>query len=206
LAARQRRADSLAFLLRPGLADPSGDIDVRGFAQAVAEGLTFGEFDAGRYKTINPPPGPACRLTVALPRFDDSSPESPTAVEGAVLRGRLLGECTNLARDMANEPGNALTPREFALRAASAAGTGGVSVEVLDERQIEALGMGLLLGVARGSDEPPRLMVFRYEPHGVAPGGPVLGLVGKGITFDTGGISIKPADGMERMKDDMAGG
>ena len=65
--------------------------------------------------------------------------------------------------------------------------------------------MGLLLGVARGSSEPPRLMVFRHEPPGAAPG-PVLGLVGKGITFDTGGISIKPADGMERMKDDMAGG
>src|SRR5262249_57108494 len=64
---------------------------------------------------------------------------------------------------------------------------------------------GLLLGVARGSSEPPRLMVFRHEPAG-APTAPVLGLVGKGITFDTGGISIKPADGMERMKDDMAGG
>ena len=65
--------------------------------------------------------------------------------------------------------------------------------------------MGLLLGVARGSGEPPRLMVFRHDPPG-APATPVLGLVGKGITFDTGGISIKPADGMERMKDDMAGG
>jgi leucyl aminopeptidase len=78
-------------------------------------------------------------------------------------------------------------------------------VEILDETRIEALGMGLLLGVARGSSEPPRLIVFRYDPPG-APEGPVLGLVGKGITFDTCGISIKPADGMERMKDDMAGG
>jgi leucyl aminopeptidase len=76
---------------------------------------------------------------------------------------------------------------------------------VLDEQAIEKLGMGLLLGVARGSHEPPRLMVIRHEPAGLPPG-PVLGLVGKGITFDTGGISIKPADGMERMKDDMAGG
>ena len=76
---------------------------------------------------------------------------------------------------------------------------------MLDEKAIEQLGMGLLLGVARGSAEPPRLMVFRHDPPG-APAGPVLGLVGKGITFDTGGISIKPADGMERMKDDMAGG
>src|SRR5205085_3036994 len=81
----------------------------------------------------------------------------------------------------------------------------GIGVEVLDERRSAALGMGLPLGVARGSDEPPRLMVFRHEPPG-APAGPVLGLIGKGVTFDTGGISIKPADGMERMKDDMAGG
>jgi leucyl aminopeptidase len=126
-------------------------------------------------------------------------------VEAVVARGRLLGECSNLARELANEPGNQLTPREFARRAAAIAEEGGVAVEILDERQIEALGMGLLLGVARGSSEPPRLMVFRHEPP-EAPASPVLGLVGKGITFDTGGISIKPADGMERMKDDMAGG
>src|SRR6185369_11035037 len=81
----------------------------------------------------------------------------------------------------------------------------GVGVEILDERDIERLRMGLLLGVARGSAEPPRMIVMRHEPAG-APASPVLGLVGKGITFDTGGISIKPADGMERMKDDMAGG
>jgi leucyl aminopeptidase len=80
-----------------------------------------------------------------------------------------------------------------------------VQTEILDERQIADLGMGLLLGVARGSSEPPRLIVLRHDPPG-APKSPVLGLVGKGITFDTGGISIKPADGMERMKDDMAGG
>jgi leucyl aminopeptidase len=72
-------------------------------------------------------------------------------------------------------------------------------------RRIAQLGMGLLLGVARGSSEPPRVIVFRHNPPG-APAGPVLGLVGKGITFDTGGISIKAAEGMERMKDDMAGG
>ena len=123
----------------------------------------------------------------------------------AVARGRILGECSNLARELANEPGNTLTPREFAKRAAAIAADAGVNVEILDEQQIEQLGMGLLLGVARGSSEPPRLIVFRYDPPG-APETPVLGLVGKGITFDTGGISIKPAEKMEQMKDDMAGG
>jgi len=123
----------------------------------------------------------------------------------AVARGRILGQCSNLARELANEPGNVLPPREFARRATALASEAGVKTEILDEKQIEQLGMGLLLGVARGSAEPPRLMVFRYDPPG-APERPVLGLVGKGITFDTGGISIKPAEKMEQMKDDMAGG
>ena len=100
---------------------------------------------------------------------------------------------------------NSLTPLEFVRRSGDIVSDTSLTFEVLDEKEMERLGMGLLLGVARGSHEPPRLMVIRHEPAG-APPGPVLGLVGKGITFDTGGISIKPADGMERMKDDMAGG
>ncbi len=205
LAARQRKVDRMAIVLRPGAAQASGDYDTSGFAQGVAEGLTLGEFHGGTYKTSDPTAGPSPITTIVLPDLPDSSPESRPRVEGAIARGRLLGECTNLARTLANEPGNALTPREFASRAAEIARGGGVSVEILDERQIEELGMGLLLGVGRGSSEPPRLMVFRHEPP-EAPKSPVLGLVGKGITFDTGGISIKPADGMDRMKDDMAGG
>ncbi len=140
-----------------------------------------------------------------MPELRDTSPESPARLEGAIDRGRVLGEASNLARGLANEPGNTLTPREFAARASQLVTEGGASVEILDEKQIEALGMGMLLGVARGSSEPPRLMVFRHNPPDVT-SGPVLALVGKGITFDTGGISIKPADGMEKMKDDMAGG
>jgi leucyl aminopeptidase len=186
------------------MAAPSGDFDVRGLAQAVAEGLTLAEFNVGSHKTGEPAAVPS-RCTIVIPALTDTSPESLTSIEAAVARGRLLGECTNLARDLANEPGNALTPRDFATRATSIAAEGGIACEVLDERQIEALGMGMLLGVARGSSEPPRLMVFRHDPPG-APAGNVLGLIGKGITFDTGGISIKPAEGMERMKDDMAGG
>jgi leucyl aminopeptidase len=205
MAARQRRIGRLGYVLHAGRANPAGDIDLRGLAQAAAEGLTLAEFNVASYKTSEAAPAAPPRCTIVVPALKDTSPESLTAIEGAVARGRLLGECSNLARDLANEPGNALTPREFASRATALAAEGGIACEVLDERQIEALGMGLLLGVARGSSEPPRLMVFRYEPLNAVPG-PVLGLVGKGITFDTGGISIKPADGMERMKDDMAGG
>lgn len=206
LAGRQRRVESLAFVLRPGLPDASGDIDLAGLLQSVAEGLTLAEFDAASYKTSDAALGAPPRLAIVVVDLPDSSPETAPRREAAIARGRLLGECSNLARQLTNEPGNTLTPREFAARAAAIATEGGASVEILDEHQIEALGMGLLLGVARGSSEPPRLMVFRHTPAVTSPNSPVLGLVGKGVTFDTGGISIKPADGMERMKDDMAGG
>ena len=205
LAARQRRTERLGLVLRHGLAHASGDIDVAGFAQAVSEGLLLADFNGGSYKTGEPPLGPIASHTIVLEGLPDTSPESNVRINAAVERGRLLGECSNLARGMANEPGNTLTPTEFARRASDVAAGGGVGVEILGQKEIEALGMGLLLGVSRGSSEPPQLMVFRHDPPG-APAGPVLGLVGKGITFDTGGISIKPAEGMERMKDDMAGG
>jgi leucyl aminopeptidase len=193
LAMKQRRIGRAAFVVRVG----AGKADESEVSQAIAEGLTLSEFNAGSYKTSDVPPGKAPSWTVVG--------GANAGCAAAVQRGRLLGECSNLAREMANEPGNTLTPREFARRSEAIVAGSGLSFEVLDEKQIEALGMGMLLGVARGSNEPPRLMVIRHNPPG-APATPVLGLVGKGITFDTGGISIKPADGMERMKDDMAGG
>jgi len=189
LALKQRRVTRAAVVLRAGRADEAEA------SQATAEGLTLSEFNAGSYKTADVPPGKAPLWTIV----------GSADCSAAVARGRLLAECSNLAREMTNEPGNTLTPREFARRAETLVAGTGVSFDVLDEKQIEQLGMGMLLGVARGSAEPPRLMVLRHDPPG-APAAPVLGLIGKGITFDTGGISIKPADGMERMKDDMAGG
>ena len=197
--ARQRRAKRVGFVVRTGSASAAA---ISALAQAVSEGLTLSEFDAGSYKTAEPAPGKAPAWTIAITTEARATLADAAA---AIERGRLLAECSNLARELANEPGNTLTPREFARRAAAIVAEAGISGEILDEQQIADLGMGLLLGVARGSSEPPRLMVFRYDPPG-APQTPVLGLVGKGITFDTGGISIKPADGMERMKDDMAGG
>ena len=162
LAASQRHVPRVGYLLRPGRPDPSGDVDVSAFAQAVAEGLTLAEFNGATYKTAEPAPAapPAC--TIAVPDVSDRSPESLDRIQSAAARGQLLAGCSNLARELANEPGNRLTPREFATRTAAIASEAGVTAEVLDERQIEALGMGLLLGVARGSSEPPRLMVFRY--------------------------------------------
>lgn len=189
LAARKHRTPHVAFAL--GGAIPAS------MAQHVADGLTLAAFSAGRYKTDEPASGKLTAITLVAPAGHD--------ILAAAERGRLIADCCNRARALADEPGNRLPPRLFAERAVAALDGSGIVTEVLDERELATLGMGLLLGVGQGSVEPPRLLVMRYDPKG-APAAPVLGLVGKGVTFDTGGISIKPAEGMERMKDDMAGG
>ena len=189
LAARARKFDALA-VATPG-ATPE---DVA----AVVDGLVGANFDVGTYRTAEPE-------TAALQNVEVLVAAASPAVEQAVSRGRVIGEAVNLARALANEPGNVLSPRVFAERAATALAGAWLAVDVLDEPAIEALGMHLLLGVGRGSAEPPRLLVVRYEPAEVRPG-TTLVLVGKGVTFDTGGISIKPSEKMELMKYDMAGG
>src|ERR1043166_2461286 len=118
---------------------------------------------------------------------------------------RIIGESQNFTRQLVNEPSNNMTPSILANHAKKMCEEVGLKCEVYGADKIKELKMGAFWGVAQGSDEPPALIVMRYEPAG-APEKPVLGLVGKGITFDTGGISIKPADGMEKMKYDMAGG
>jgi leucyl aminopeptidase len=194
LVARGRHLPRVAFLLR-------GQLPACDAVQAVAEGLILSGFSVDQYKSGERFGPPSTELLVVAP---EQAPDA-AALEQAVERGRILGDASNLARALANEPSNVLTPRVFAERAAAAAREAGLGVEILDEPAIERFGMGLLLGVARGSAEPPRVLVLRHDPPG-APAQPVLGLIGKGVTFDTGGISIKPAEGMERMKDDMAGG
>jgi leucyl aminopeptidase len=193
LMARQSRLTRVAILLRPGI--PVSPLDA---AQAIAEGAVLANYDGGTLKTTGQP---VCWLESVEIRIAPASAEARAAME----RGRIIGESTNIARAMANAPANDLTPRVFADQASEIARAAGLAVDVLDEQQIAALRMGLLLGVARGSQEPPRLLVLRHDPSG-ARSDAVLGLVGKGITFDTGGISIKPADNMDKMKDDMSGG
>jgi leucyl aminopeptidase len=193
LHVRQRREQRLAWLNR-------GDLPVAGAVQAAAEGLALSLFSADTYKSGERAPGPLSEMVILAGGGQDSA-----ALDAAAERGRILGESCNIARELSNEPSNVLTPGVFAERAAEISRAAGLEVDILDERAIAALGMGLLLGIAKGSAEPPRVIVMRHTPN-AAPGAPMLGLVGKGVTFDTGGISIKPADGMERMKDDMAGG
>src|SRR6202044_705677 len=126
-------------------------------------------------------------------------------VESAFAEGVIIGESQNFTRALVNEPGNKLTPTIMGQRAAAMAKEVGLACEVHSTEKLRELKMGAFLSVSQGSAEPPALIVLRYEPEGVKDG-PIIGLVGKGITFDTGGISIKPADNMEKMKYDMAGG
>ncbi len=191
--ARRHTAATVGVVLRPGVPVPHA-------AQHLTDGLSAAEFDTGTYKDDGDPPRPYPReFTIVAPGADAG------ALTHAVERGRVVGESVNLARRLAHEPGNVLTPREFATRVAAVGADAGLAVEILDETRLGALNMRLLLSVSQGSAEPPRLVVLRHEPPG-APAAPVLGLVGKGVTFDSGGISIKPADGMDRMKGDMSGG
>lgn len=165
-------------------------------AEAVTEGLILGNFDGDKYRT-DKKTGPV--EFAVLVGFD-------SAAQSGVDRGRIIGESQNFARELGNEPGNLLTPTLLAERATAMAREAGLAIDVLDEKRIAELKMGALLSVARGSVEPPRVMVLTYTPEKTAPGASVLGLVGKAITFDTGGISIKPANDMEKMKFDMCGG
>jgi len=192
LAARQRRVKRMAFVNRGG-GEPAPSV------QAIAEGLVLASFSGDIYKSGDRSGPPLEQALIVAGQAHDA------ALSTAVERGRVLGESCNVARELCNEPANVLTPSVFAERGTVICQRAGLHVEVLDEEEIARLRMGLLLGVARGSAEPPRMLVLRYTPAH-APASPVLGLVGKGITFDTGGISIKPAEGMDRMKDDMAGG
>jgi leucyl aminopeptidase len=137
----------------------------------------------------------------------DTAKESDlkAALEAAFAEGVIVGESQNFARSLVNEPGNKLTPAILGQRAGQMAEAVGLSWRNFSTDTLHELKMGAFWSVSQGSAEPPALIVMRYEPQGVTEG-PVLGLVGKGITFDSGGISIKPSDNMEKMKYDMAGG
>jgi len=168
--------------------------------RAIVEGAFVGDFDPDTYRSDREDKA-IQELTVIAAAADKS------AAEAAFEEGNIIGESQNFARELVNEPGNKLTPTIFGKRVAKMAKQVGLECDVYGEKKLRELGMGAFISVTQGSDEPPALIVMQYEPKkGAKKGGPVLGLVGKGITFDTGGISIKPADGMEKMKYDMAGG
>jgi len=182
------------------LVTPEADgLDPRLTIRAMAEGAVLGDFDSDTYRSD--------RKDRSVEKVDVLAPGSPDReAAGAALReGVIVAESQNFARTLVNEPGNRLTPTVLGQRAAEMCREFGLECEVDSADKMRELKMGAFLSVTQGSEEPPALIVMRYSPSG-ATDGPVLGLVGKGITFDTGGISIKPADSMEKMKYDMAGG
>jgi leucyl aminopeptidase len=177
--------------------DPSTDLPA---LQVVVEGAILADYDPDRYRTERNSERRIDRLDLATGGAQPTESES-----AAVEHGRIIAEAQNFTRNLVNEPSNRMTPRHLAQHATDLAARWGLECEVLGPEDIQRMKMGAFWSVAQGSEEPPRLIVLRYA-HPQAPESPVVGLIGKGITFDTGGISIKPAENMHEMKTDMAGG
>jgi leucyl aminopeptidase len=189
---KAKSARDIAMLLDKDFAGPEE-------VAAAVEGAILGDYEPDVLKSDKKDVKVVDRFTVVAPGGD-------AALQAAGRRGEILAESQNLTRELVNEPANRLTPSVLAARARTMADQQGLDCEILDEDRMKQLGMGALLGVAMGSAEPPAMIVLRYKPAGDAAQSVHLGLIGKGVTFDSGGLSIKPADGMEKMKYDMAGG
>jgi leucyl aminopeptidase len=190
--ARDAHVKHLYFVL-PGSNDEQSTV------RAVAEGACMGLYDGDLYQNHDEEKPALEQLTII-------ATENGSQLQGEMERGRIIAESVNWARQLADEPGGSLPPREFARRAAEMAAGFGLRVESLETDEVRARGMGGLWGVGKGSDEAPALIVVRYEPEDAGASEELWAFVGKGITFDTGGISIKHGLDMYEMKTDMAGG
>ena len=187
---KPRAIRSFAFVAPPSIAPEEA-------VRAIVEGAHVGNFEPDYYRSD--------RKDQKIDLLTVITSGDKAAMDKAAHEAQIIGESQNFTRDLVNEPSNRMTPTILAERAKKMCAEVGLKCEVYGPDKIKEMKMGAFWSVAQGSDEPPALIVMTYEPAG-APAKPVLGLVGKGITFDTGGISIKPADGMEKMKYDMAGG
>jgi leucyl aminopeptidase len=164
--------------------------------EALAEGALLGLYNFAKYK--RPEYEDIEEILIAV-----REKEKVPILEPAIGKGKLVAEATNLARDMVNEPANYMTPNQMAETAKEIASKYNLEFKVFDREDMEAMGMGALLGVAKGSNQPPKLITLSYK--GDERSEKALGFLGKGITFDSGGISIKASEGMSEMKGDMAG-
>ena len=207
--ARRVSADVVRFLRRRGISKAvtiahgagAGGLDPVEAGQAIAEGAILGLYQFGQYQTKNgDEPKKFDDLTIA-----EQDGARSKSIKAGVTMGRTMAEAALLARDMVNEPANAMTPTSMAASAQQVATATKLEIQVLDNPQMKEMGMGAFMGVAQGTDEPAKMIILKYEGDPANPDNN-LGLIGKGITFDTGGISLKPASGMESMKGDMAGG
>ena len=206
---RQVAAEVARYLQRKGIKKAVtiahgagvGGLEPRTSGQAIAEGSLLGVYKFGTYLSA----GKEAKSELKELTIVEQDSNRASEIEAGVAAGLASAEATVLARDMVNEPANMMTPTQMAEIARRVAKSEGLTLTILEAPEMRELGMGALLGVAQGSDEPPKLIVLDYKGDPDNPGNN-LGLVGKGITFDTGGISLKQAGGMEAMKGDMAGG
>jgi leucyl aminopeptidase len=191
---RAKNVKTLAVVMRANEGDEMA-------TAACVEGVAMSLFDTDKYRTSE-------REERSIKRLVVIASGDETRLRAAAERGRIIADGVNFARDLANEPGLTMTPTILAERAAEVAEKFGLEIDVLDEARMEAEGMGALLCVSRGSEEPAKMIVLKYTPEGYEhkEGDELLTFVGKGLTFDSGGISIKPAENMELMKYDMCGG
>jgi leucyl aminopeptidase len=196
-ALRGKNMKSIAIIPRlDGIAGNAEEI-----ASVTVQGSFMALFDPDKYRTTDKEEREVAKLIVVVDGADEA------ALARGAERGRIIGESVNFTRDLANEPGAYLTPTHMSERARDVANEFGLSIDVLDEARMEQEGMGSLLSVARGSDEPGKLIILKYTPANAPDdGNELLAFVGKGITFDSGGISLKPGENMELMKYDMTGG
>ncbi|HEV7378094.1 MAG TPA: leucyl aminopeptidase [Pyrinomonadaceae bacterium] len=178
------------------------DVDAEMASAAASEGAIIGLFEPDKYRTVDKEERTIERLVIIGEGADEE------ALKRGAERGRIIGESVNFTRDLSNEPGAYMTPSDLAERAREIANEFGLNVDVLDEARMEQEGMGALLSVSRGSEEDAKLIILKYTPRDATAKDEenLLALVGKGITFDSGGISLKPGENMELMKYDMTGG
>ena len=187
---RTQQVATVAFWVRGRL--PASDA-----AAAVTEGALLGHFDPGVHKSQKRMP--------ALTRLRIAGLGAPgTAVTAAIDRGTTLAHSQNVARSLAVEPSNYMTPEHMAQHARQIARETGLAVEILDEKQMKEMGMGGVIAVGQGAAFPPRFITLKYKAP--QPSSSTLAIAGKGVTFDSGGITLKPGANMYRMKGDMAGG
>ncbi len=191
---RSKNVKSVVFVPRA-----EGDSSI--IASSAVQGVIIGLFEPDKYRTVEKEERLIERLVINEEGGNEDS------LKRGVSRGQIIGESVNFTRDLANEPGAYMTPTNMAERARDIANEFGLSIDVLDEARMEQEGMGSLLSVSHGSDQPAKLIILKYTPATeTKTDGELLAFVGKGITFDSGGISLKPGENMELMKYDMTGG
>jgi len=198
-AKRVRQAKVSSFAVALPSVTPGGMSMVE-VAQAMVEGAILGSYQFAVYRSEVASVQEVAGMRILVPEKG----QLRQVAEG-VRRGVATAEATVFVRDLCNHPSNVLTPTRVANEAKTIAKAEGITIKILDQKEMERLGMGALLGVARGSQEPPKFIILEYNGAKKKDERPVV-LVGKTITFDTGGISLKPAENMEHMKADMTGG